>query len=249
MKPVALITGASGEIGKSTARIFRKNGWHVIGIDCRARKSARETNRRIEADLSEVSAPERIIKEIQAREGRLDALVNNAAIQICKRVVDTSPAEWDKVMATNLRAAFLMIKECHPLLKKTHGAIVNVSSVHALATSENISAYAAAKGALLSLTRAAALELARDNIRVNSVLPGAIDTPMLRDGMGRGHLRGKSLNKKLEDLAQRHAVGRIGRPFDVAQAIYFLADNATASFITGQSLVVDGGAIARLSTE
>ena len=86
-------------------------------------------------------------------------------------------------MATNLRAAFLMIKACHPLLKKSHGAIVNVSSVHALATSENISAYAATKGALLSLTRAVALEFARDKIRVNAVLPGAIDTPMLRAGL------------------------------------------------------------------
>ena len=152
-------------------------------------------------------------------------------------------------MATNLRAVFLMTKACYSLLKKSHGAIVNVSSVHAIVTSENISAYAATKGALLSFTRAIALEFARDKVRVNAVLPGAIDTPMLRAGMSRGHLCGKDAERRMNELAHRHAMGRIGRPKDVAEAIYFLASKQTAAFITGQSLVVDGGAIARLSTE
>jgi NAD(P)-dependent dehydrogenase (short-subunit alcohol dehydrogenase family) len=249
MKRVVLITGAGSGIGKSAARLFQRKGWYVIGLDRRTLASAGPMHRHIEADLSEITAPARIIKEIQARERRLDALVNNAAIQICKPAVKTSAAEWDEIMAINLRAAFLMIKECYPFLKKTHGAIVNVSSVHALVTSENISAYAATKGALLSFTRAVALEFAHDKIRVNAVLPGAIDTPMLRAGMSRGHLLGKSADQQIQALAQRHAMGRIGRPKDVAEAIYFLSSKQTAAFITGQSLVVDGGTIARLSTE
>ena len=249
MKRVALITGAGSGIGKSTAQVFQRNGWQVIGVDRQGIASTGQMPRLIAADLSETIAPARIIKEIQARERRLDALVNNAAIQICKPTVKTSVAEWDEIMATNLRAAFMMIKACYPLLKRSHGAIVNVSSVHALATSENIAAYAATKGALLSFTRAVALEFAHDKVRVNAVVPGAIDTPMLRAGMSRGHLGGKNADQQIQALAQRHAIGRIGKPKDVAEAIYFLACRHTAAFITGQSLVVDGGAIARLSTE
>ena len=99
--------------------------------------------------------------------------------------------EWDAVMASNLRSVFLGVKLAHPLFKAAGGgAIVNVSSVHAVATSANIAAYAASKGGLLALTRAMAIEFAPDNIRVNAILPGAVDTPMLRAGLARGHLQG-----------------------------------------------------------
>jgi NAD(P)-dependent dehydrogenase (short-subunit alcohol dehydrogenase family) len=249
MNPVALITGAGSGIGKSTAQVFLKNGWRVIGVDRRPPAASGKSRRLIQADLSETTAPVRIVKDVMGSERRLDALINNAAIQICKPAMNTSATEWDEIMATNLRAAFLMTQACFPLLKKSHGAIVNVSSVHAIATSENISAYAATKGALLSFTRAIALEFAPDKVRVNAVLPGAINTPMLRAGMSRGHLRGMDAERRMHELAHRHAMGRIGRPKDVAEAIYFLAGRQTAAFITGQSLVVDGGAIARLSTE
>ena len=129
------------------------------------------------------------------------------------------------------------------------GAIVNVSSVHAVATSANISAYAASKGGLLALTRAMAIEFAPDNIRVNAILPGAVDTPMLRAGLDRDHAGGGSMLDRLENLARKTVNGRIGRPEEIAHTIYFLADNAQSSFMTGQALIVDGGATARLSTE
>jgi glucose 1-dehydrogenase len=121
--------------------------------------------------------------------------------------------------------------------------------VHALQTSANIAAYAASKGGLLALTRAMAIEFARDGIRVNAILPGAVDTPMLRAGLERGHLAGQDIQMFLESLARKTVNGRVGKPEEIAQAILFLADGSQSSFMTGQALVVDGGATARLSTE
>jgi NAD(P)-dependent dehydrogenase (short-subunit alcohol dehydrogenase family) len=116
-------------------------------------------------------------------------------------------------------------------------------------TSASIAAYAASKGGILALTRAMAIEFAPDNIRVNAVLPGAVDTPMLRDSMNREHMSGPSVTERLDNLAKKTVNGRIGTPEEIAHAIYFLADNDQSSFMTGQALVVDGGATARLSTE
>jgi NAD(P)-dependent dehydrogenase (short-subunit alcohol dehydrogenase family) len=127
--------------------------------------------------------------------------------------------------------------------------VVNVSSVHAVQTSANIAAYAASKGAMLALTRAMAIEFAKDNIRVNAILPGAVDTPMLRAGLNRGHLGGAGELDRLENLARKTVNGRVGQPEEIARAIYFLADESQSSFITGQALIADGGATARLSTE
>jgi NAD(P)-dependent dehydrogenase (short-subunit alcohol dehydrogenase family) len=180
----------------------------------------------------------------------LDALVNNAAVQVNKPLVNTSVEEWDMVIANNLRPAFLLSKLAHPLLKTAGGgAIVNVSSVHAVQTSANVAAYATSKGGLLAFTRAIAIEFAGDNIRVNAVLPGAVDTPMLRAGLNRGHLAGEDEHSRLDNLARKTVNGRVGRPDEIAHAIFFLADNTQSSFMTGQAMIVDGGATARLSTE
>ncbi len=102
---------------------------------------------------------------------------------------------------------------------------------------------------MLALTRAMAIEFAADNIRVNALLPGAIDTPMLRAGLDRGHLAGGSVGMRLENLARKTVNGRVGTPEEIAKCIYFLADGSQSSFMTGQALVVDGGATAKLSTE
>ena len=123
------------------------------------------------------------------------------------------------------------------------------SSVHAVATSKDIAAYAASKGGMLALTRAMAIEFAPDNVRVNAILPGAVDTPMLRAGMNRAHAGHGTLEDRLENLARNTVSGKIGTPAEIAQSIFFLADGAMSSFMTGQALIVDGGATARLSTE
>jgi NAD(P)-dependent dehydrogenase (short-subunit alcohol dehydrogenase family) len=164
--------------------------------------------------------------------------------------LETSVEEWDAVMANNLRSVFLGAKLAYPLLKTAGGgAIVNVSSVHAVQTSKDIASYAASKGGLLALTRAMAIEFAPDQIRVNAILPGAVNTPMLHAGLSRGHVAGSNLTDRLENLARKTVIGRVGEPEEIARAIYFLADETQSSFITGQSLIVDGGATARLSTE
>ena len=102
---------------------------------------------------------------------------------------------------------------------------------------------------LLALTKATALEFAQDNIRVNAVLPGAVDTPMLRSGLARGHLKGQSEDELIAELGKKHPLERIGHPQEIAQAVLFLADSQRSGFMTGQALVVDGGATAKLSTE
>ncbi len=247
----ALVTGAAGGIGRATVQLFAEMGWRVIGVD-RAPfgDSFPDNGLFIQADISVGENLDTIFQQARAYTGSLNALVNNAAVQVAKPLLETSVADWDAVMASNLRSVFLGIKLAHPLFKAAGGgAIVNVSSVHAVATSANIAAYAASKGGLLALTRAIAIEFAPDDIRCNAVLPGAVDTPMLRAGLGRGHVGGDDILERLDNLARKTVNGRVGLPEEIAHAIYFLADDRQSSFMTGQAMIVDGGATARLSTE
>jgi NAD(P)-dependent dehydrogenase (short-subunit alcohol dehydrogenase family) len=230
MQRVVAITGVAGGIGRATARVFRESGWQVVGIDRRKVDELAVTDRFIKADIAQPDAPHQIFESIIAREGRLDALVNNAACQICKPVVETSAEDWDTIMACNVRSVFLSVKQAYPLLKASGGAIVNVSSVHAVATSCGIAAYAASKGALLALTRAMALEFGPEQVRVNAVLPGAVDTPMLHAGLSRGHVQGDSTAKLVRGLGKKHVMGRVGKPAEIGQTILFLADGERSSF-------------------
>ena len=246
-----LITGAAGGIGRATVQLFTEKGWRVIGVD-RAPfgDGFPESGHFIQGDIADPQVFEKSFEQVRAVTPTLHALVNNAAMQIAKPLLETSVEEWDAVMASNLRSAFLGVKQAHPLLKAAGGgAVVNVSSVHAVQTSANIAAYAASKGGLLALTRAMAIEFAGDNIRVNAILPGAVDTPMLRAGLGRGHVSGGDIHTRLDNLARKTVNGRVGKPEEIACAIYFLADDEQSSFMTGQAMIVDGGATARLSTE
>ena len=256
MTKTVLITGAGGGIGRACISHFAERGWRVIGVDRNALSEVEggegfpKNGRFIKADISQPKSVEMIFRQAKEFHPTLDALVNNAAVQVAKPLVETTVEEWDAVMASNLRSVFLFVKLAHPLLKAAGGgAIVNVSSVHAVQTSANIAAYAASKGGLLALTRALAIEFAADNIRVNAILPGAVDTPMLRAGLGRGHAGSGDMQERLDNLARRTVNGRVGTPAEIANAIYFLADSEQSSFMTGQAMIVDGGATARLSTE
>ncbi len=246
-----LITGVAGGIGRATVELFAEKGWRVIGIDRNPFGEAfPKDGLFIQTEVSHPELMESAFQQVRGFTTTLDALVSNAAVQVAKPLVETTADEWDMVIANNLRPAFLLAKLAYPLFKAAGGgAIVNVSSVHAVQTSANIAAYAASKGGLLALTRAIAIEFARDNIRVNAILPGAVDTPMLRAGLDRGHLAGEDIHDRLDNLARKTVNGRIGTPAEIAQAIYFLADSSQSSFMTGQAMIVDGGATARLSTE
>lgn len=250
-KKVVLVTGAAGGIGRAAVDLFHQQGWSVIGVDRQEFGSAFPSDGLfIRSDISDPEDIQGIYNQSAGFSPVLHAIVNNAAIQVSKPILQTSAAEWDLTMASNLRSVFLGAKLAHPLLKAAGGgAIVNMSSVHAIATSANISAYAASKGGLLALTRAMAIEFAPDNIRVNAVLPGAVDTPMLRASMERDLYGDFSVQQRLDNLAGKTVNGRIGMPAEIAHAIFFLADGLQSSFMTGQALVVDGGATARLSTE
>jgi len=251
IKQSVLITGAAGGIGRAAVRHFISRGWHVYGVDRQpfpAEQPAGLTF--IRSDISDPAGMESLFDQLHKETEKLDALVNNAAIQITRPLLETTVEQWDAVMVANLRSAFLGVKLAHPLLKASgNGAVVNVSSVHAIATSKNIAAYAASKGGLLALTRAMAIEFAPDQIRVNALLPGAVDTEMLRAGLNRDHAGQGTFEERLENLARNTVSGKIGTPEEIARAIYFLADHEQSSFMTGQALVVDGGATARLSTE
>lgn len=235
MTPVAVVTGAAQGIGAAICRTLRSEGWKVIGVDLQP-APAGEWRR---ADCSDEGELERALEDVS----RLDGLVNNAALQHAKPLLETSGGEWDRVFAVNARGPFLATKLTARRLAATGGAIVNVASVHALATSENVGPYAASKAALLGLTRAAALELA-DRVRVNAVVPGAIDTPALQRGFAR-----RVDTDPATSLVSRTPLGRIGTPEDVALAVSFLLDPVRAAFITGEAVTVDGGVLARLASE
>jgi NAD(P)-dependent dehydrogenase (short-subunit alcohol dehydrogenase family) len=251
MTKTLFITGAAGGIGRAAVALFAQKGWRVIGVDRNPFGDDFPQNGLfIQSDISRPEDMESIFEQANAFTKTLDAVVNNAALQVAKPLVETTVEEWDAVMAANLRSVFLGVKLAYPLLKAGNGgAVVNVSSVHAVQTSANIAAYAASKGGLLALTRAMAIEFAPDNIRVNAILPGAVDTPMLRAGLGRGHLGGSDVQERLDNLARKTVSGKVGKPEEIAHAIYFLADDEQSSFMTGQAMIVDGGATARLSTE
>lgn len=250
MGKVVFITGVFGGIGYATASFFKEQGWTTIGMD---KFCGKDTEGVVDLFLNlDCSAKENVeaaVKRVSDEYGRLDCLVNNAAVQVCESIDSTTEEQWDKVFRSNIRANFLFIKGMHGLLRNARGNVINVSSVHAMATSKNIAAYAASKGAILAFTRSTALEFAEDNIRVNAVLPGAVNTNMLREGIARGNFGGESIEKRIENLGMKTPSKKVGEPMEIAKVIYFLADNEWSSYITGQALVADGGVLAQLSSE
>lgn len=245
---VVLITGVCGGIGRATAEAFSSGGWSVIGVD-RAEADGVESLDRFElVDVAEAEQVADLFRRLRGELDGLDALVNNAAMQINKPIVETSDDDWEMIINTNVRSAFQCIRDANPLLKAVRGAVVNVASVHAIATSMNVAVYAISKGALVALTRSAALELAADGVRCNAVLPGAIDTKMLREGLDR-RPNPDGAEGNLRILAQRTPLGFVATAADIAPSIVHLADNEQSKYTTGQMLVLDGGATIRLSTE
>ena len=247
MSRVVVVTGVNSGIGLACAAAFMAEGWDVAGIGRGPRREGVPGRWYASIDLGLRTATDRL-RDFFAEVGTIDCVVNNAALQNAKPLAETTDADWAAVQATNAAAPFVAIREALPYLRRSHGSVVNVASVHAVATSAGIAGYAASKGAMVALTRAAAVELGREGIRVNAVLPGAIDTKMLRGDAGRA-LDRKEADAGLASIASRTPLGRIGRPEEIASVIVFLADNDRSSFVTGQGWIVDGGVTARLASE
>lgn len=230
-----LVTGAARGIGKSICEVFSEAGYRVIGVDrCETAGSPYEM---LHFDISHLghddAAAEPFYRRVEELAmGHLDALVNNAAIQIVKPIETITAADWVETLETNLLAPFWLIRRFLPMLRAISGSVVNIASIHATVTKPKFAVYAASKGALVSLTRALAIELAPE-VRVNAVIPAATDTPMLRAGFGEN-------TEGLRKLGNYHPLGRIARPEEVARVVLFLA-SPQASFITGATVNVDGG--------
>jgi NAD(P)-dependent dehydrogenase (short-subunit alcohol dehydrogenase family) len=176
----------------------------------------------------------------------LDISVASAGVIRYGKIDELSDADWDFQIDTNLRGVFLLARHAIPLLRsRGGGSIVNVASTQAFASQELVSAYSASKGAIVALTRTLALDHAPDNIRVNAVGPGSVDTAMLR--WAAGVLEPDDPEKALGDWGASHPIGRVIQPVEVARVIAFLASDA-ASAVTGTTVMVDGGATAKLST-
>ena len=228
-----VVTGAAGGVGGACVQAFHELGAEVIGVDIASTSTAAD---HLVLDLGDPDCGQRLADHLGDRS--VDVLINNAAVGHARSAAETAVEEFDRVLAVNLRAPFLLAVALLPTLRDRSGSVVNVSSVHAVATSSPVSVYAASKGGLVSLSRALALEWAPE-VRVNCVLPGAVDTEMLTDGLSRA-------NATIEDFALKQPMMRVGQPDEIAEAVVFLATNR---FTTGASLVVDGGASVRLSTE
>jgi NAD(P)-dependent dehydrogenase (short-subunit alcohol dehydrogenase family) len=239
---VVLVTGAASGIGACIAERFLVAGASVVIFDIDA-NGARQTADRlksfgpviaIEGDVSCEENARAAVEQTSERFGALDVLINNAAIEIVGQVVDMSSGDWDRVLAVNLKSAFLFAKYAIPKMRKRGGVILNISSIDAVVAYPGYAAYDASKAGLLALTKTLAVDHGRDGIRVNAICPGYTDTPLLREYFRR------SPDGERQRVSALTPSGRIGLPLDVAEAALFLASDS-ASFITGAYLLVDGG--------
>jgi NAD(P)-dependent dehydrogenase (short-subunit alcohol dehydrogenase family) len=244
---VVMITGATSGIGAATALAAAKAGATLMltgrsvergqaVLD--AARAAGATAGFVAGDVTEPGFADRLVADTVARFGRLDVLVNNAGIVRRGPIDACSDEDWRDVLAVNATGVFYMARAAVRQMKRQGGGvIVMVASDWGLVGGANAFAYCASKGAVVQMTRAMAVDHGPDNIRVNAVCPGDIETPMLLDGIAR---RGWSAEEGLKRLGAHFPLGRVGRPDEAAKAILFLASDAS-SYMTGATLSVDGG--------
>lgn len=242
---VALITGASSGIGAATAIAFAEAGWDVMaaGRDEGRLEEVADVSDNIATwtgELVESEDCDELVADTIDEFGNIDCLVNCAGVYIRGNVADTSDDDWRLTMGINLDAVFYLSRAALPYLLKTTGSIVNVASDWGLKGGERAAAYCASKGAVVQLTKAMAIDHARDGLRINAVCPGDIDTPMLASEAAD---EGIDLVEHLAQAAEDIPNGRIGTPEEVAALTLFLASDA-ATHITGTTILIDGGASA-----
>jgi len=242
---VAVITGGGSGIGLGCARYLAEAGAQVVIIDVNeaAGEAACEGIGRevsfIRGDVSSSADCRRAVEEVAGRFGRIDILVNSAGVIRRKSVVDLEEEEWDLVLDVSLKGTYLMSKYAIPIMERNGGAIVNIGSGWGLKGGPQAAAYCAAKGGVVNLTRAMAIDHGPQKIRVNCVCPGDVDTPLLRSEVVQ---LGADEKEFLAEAADR-PLARLGEPLDIAKAVYFLVSDLSP-WVTGAIVVVDGGGLA-----
>jgi NAD(P)-dependent dehydrogenase (short-subunit alcohol dehydrogenase family) len=242
---VAIVTGASSGIGRSTALAFAARGARVVAVgrneadlgslmnEARALTGSVHVHL---ADVTEVSQIDRLVSETAEKMYQIDTLVNAAGILRSGSTEDTTLDDWDKMMDLNLRSVFYLMQKCIPHLEATKGSIVNISSVTGTRAFPGVVAYCVSKAGLDHLTRCAALDLAPRGIRVNAVNPGVVETNLHK----RGGMSDEDYERFLLNAKSTHPIGRHGQPEEIAELIVFLASDA-AGWITGVTYAIDGG--------
>ena len=246
---VVIVTGGAKGIGEGCVQKFLDSNATVISFDLDNSSLANQNTKYANfeskfssqvVDVSNETQVEDAIAKVLSTYGRIDGLINCAGIQTYGSVTDTTEEIWDKTFNVNVKSMFLTAKHVAPvMITQKAGSIVNISSVQSLMSQKTVVAYAASKGAINALTRASAIDLAISGVRVNAILPGSVDTPMLRTSaeMHRGE---KSIEEVLADWGAGHPLGRIAKSSEIGDLAVFLVSDESA-FITGQAIVIDGG--------
>ncbi len=252
---IVIVSGGAHGIGAAAVLAFAREGYRVAlaDIDIAGGERVRDASRTlrgdvmvVRADISRSEGAREVIRQTLGAYGGIDAVFNNAGIQPPESYQTAEyldEAVWDRVMDVNVKGCFLLCKYAIPEIRKRGGGvIINNASVQGLQSQKLVPAYAASKGAVLSLTRNLALDYADDNIRVVAICPGSVDTPMLRATAAL--TAPDDPEGALSEWGRKHPLGRIARPEEIAEVVVFLASDK-ASFITGEYVCVDGGLMAR----
>ncbi|MBB6674521.1 SDR family NAD(P)-dependent oxidoreductase [Cohnella nanjingensis] len=242
----AIVTGGSSGIGESIVRLFASQGANVVIADQNGKEASGVADHlksegynaiAVKTDVSREEEVRLLIQETVRRFGQIDIVVNNAAVIMPKYLEEFEEEEWDRIFNVNLKSVFLMVKHSIAKLKETRGSIVNMSSLNGLIGQKMNPVYAATKGGMNAITKSLALDYAPFGVRVNSICPAGVSTPLLKQWIREQDDPAKTV----QDLNDMHALGRPATSEEVAQAVLFLAGE-TSGFVTGVVLPVDGGA-------
>lgn len=246
---VAIITGGGSGIGEATARLFANHGAKVIIADWNEPEASRVANEMngmltanggayaVKTDVSSEQQVKHLVQQTLATYGSIDILFNNAAVVLPKELEDITEEEWTRTLDINLKSVYLMIKYCIPEIRKNRGNIVNMASLNGLLGQRKNPVYSATKGAIIAMTKALALDYAKDGVRVNCICPAGVMTPLLEDWIGQQ----PDPVETIQALIDMHPLGRCATTEEVAKAVLYLASDSSV-FITGVALPVDGGA-------